>query len=292
MLDDIKTRHSERLGNLIALLADIRDRHSPTDPLYGFLKAVARESVEACFSDDAPAPIPLSPFGDLTFPYFGMGNIDSLNLFAIDEFIILAFYWSNRTTYRRVADFGANIGLHSFAMYRCGFDVRSFEPDPTHFERLEKNLLLNGCEAIELHQTAISTAPGEHEFVRVLGNTTGSHLSGAKADPYGDLDRITVRMEAAGEHLAWADLVKMDIEGHEAEVLCDAALDVWSDTDAIVEVGTEENAGRIFDHFSPGRVNLFAQKIAWAKVERLEDMPTSHRDGSLFITTKAAMPWG
>ncbi len=62
-------------------------------------------------------------------------------------------------------------------------------------------------------------------------------------------------------------------------------------TDAITEVGNETNAKYIFSHFKKIGVNLFAQKINWQIVEKLEQMPTSYRDGSLFITLKDKMPW-
>ena len=100
-----------------------------------------------------------------------------------------------------------------------------------------------------------------------------------------------MRLEAAAAHLEWADLAKIDIEGHEADVLCGVSLDVWSSVDVIVEVGNEANAGRIFDHFAPTDVAMFAQKIGWSRVTRRVHMPESHCDGSLFITAKAAMPW-
>ena len=37
---------------------------------------------------------------------------------------------------------------------------------------------------------------------------------------------------------------------------------------------------------------LFAQKINWQRVRSIAAMPTSHRDGSLFVTKKDQMPWG
>ena len=39
-----------------------------------------------------------------------------------------------------VIDIGANIGLHTIVMAKCGFTVHSFEPDPIHFNELKKNL--------------------------------------------------------------------------------------------------------------------------------------------------------
>lgn len=275
---------------LLISLPLLWEHHAPAGPVHALLRSVVRPVVEANFSAADDAPRAFGPLGPLRFPYFRMGNIDSLDLFGLDELILFSFYLHNRKTYRRVADFGANIGLHTIVLSRCGFDVRSFEPDPLHLERLTRNLSLNGVADVEVHDAAVSTKAGEAEFVRVLGNTTGSHLAGDKT-PYGDLERFKVRVEDCVPHLEWADLVKMDIEGHEAEVLVSASPDVWRDTDLVAEVGNEANAARIFEAFSDGRARLFAQKQGWAPVERPEQMPTSHRDGSLFITRRERMPW-
>jgi hypothetical protein len=125
----------------------------------------------------------------------------------------------------------------------------------------------------------------------VLGNTTGSHLAGSKRDPYGELERFEVRVESAAPHLAWADLAKIDIEGHEKDLFLETEKSVWRTTDAMAEVGSEENAGAIWDAFRDTDVHLFAQKTSWQRVTRFADMPTSHRDGSLFVSAKPAVPW-
>lgn len=277
--------------DLFALIRDFPSRHSKTDPLWRVLRAAARSAVEAALSSSDPEPVAFGPYGSITFPYFKMGAIDSLDLFGIDELIILAFYDANRDAYKTAVDFGANIGLHSFAMTRCGFQVRSFEPDPTHYHVLEKNLSLNGT-ATELHRSAVAVAAGRGEFVRVLGNTTGSHISGAKSNPYGELERFEVDLEAAEPHLRWADLAKIDVEGYEATLLTGLPASLWQTTDAIVEVGTAENAAKILDHLQGSGINLFSQLNGWAMVQSLAEMPTSHRDGSLFISAKESMPWG
>ena len=278
------------LEELLPTLPTLWRHHAPSGPVHALLRRVARGEVEARFGRQDAAPHPFGPYGMLSFPYFQMGAVDSLDLFGLDELIIFSFYWANRNRYRRVVDFGANIGLHSIVMARCGWDVRSFEPDPEHFSRLVKNLERNGVDRVELHNTAVSVRDGEHEFVRVLGNTTGSHLAGEKS-PYGELERFDVRLEHFGAHLAWADLAKIDIEGHEREILVSSEPEVWKTTDAIVEVGNPENAAAIFDRFRSTGVNLFAQKDGWLRVEDLSGMPVSHRDGSLFVSRKSAMPW-
>lgn len=264
--------------------------HATSGPMWRLWNRLARQSVAEFFSNPDGAPALFGPFGPLNFPYVAMGNVTSLDLFGLDELILFAFYAVNRDRYKKVVDFGANIGLHSIIMARCGFDVRAFEPDPVHLSFHERNLELNQVKT-ELHKAAVSLEAGRMEFVRVLGNTTGSHLAGAKANPYGELSRISVPVEAAAPHLDWADLAKIDIEGHEAALVCGLPAEIWLTTDAVMEVGTAANAKAIFDHLSVGPVNMFSQKRNWARVETVYDLPTSHREGALFLTGKPKMPW-
>ncbi len=214
-----------------------------------------------------------------------MGAISSADLLSDDERLIFSFYYANRDRYRRVVDFGANIGLHTIIMARCGFEVRSFEPDPVHVAQLKHCLKLNEVDT-DLHEAAVSLKDGEAEFIRVKGNTTSNHLAGAKTAAYGELETFTVKTEAAAKHLAWADLAKIDIEGHEAALLTGLPLNTWDTTDAVVEIGSAENAQAIFDYFAGSPVKLYAQKIGWNQVTQLSDMPTSYREGSLFISSK------
>jgi len=276
---------------LMLTLPTIEDRHAPGSPLYELLKLVARQEVESRFSSVERREQDFAPFGKIIFPYYKMGAIDSMDLFGLDELIIFSYYWANRNRYRRVVDIGANIGLHSFVLNRCGFTVRSFEPDPTHFGILQNNLDANGCDRVEAIQAAVSESDGEAEFIRVLGNTTGSHLAGSKESLYGDLEKFIVRIEAIGPLMDWTDFLKIDAEGHENTILSATKAEQWDQCDAMVEVGSEKNAAVIFEQFQEYGVNLFAQKLNWGRICHLEEMPTSYRDGSLFISKKEHMPW-
>ncbi|HEV3022357.1 MAG TPA: hypothetical protein VGX76_07810, partial [Pirellulales bacterium] len=113
--------HSPILDGLLRALPTVHEGHLPASELYALLKQVARREVEAMFRSDSAATRPFGPFGELTFPYVSMGAVDSLSLFDLDELILFSFYWRNRHRYRRVLDVGANIGLHSIVMSRCGF---------------------------------------------------------------------------------------------------------------------------------------------------------------------------
>jgi FkbM family methyltransferase len=283
---------SEMLEKLLAALPSVRDHHAPTSKLYTLLKQVARREVEYLFSGHDTKVRGFNPFGRLIFPYHSMGAIDSLNLFDIDELIIFSFYWANRNRYHRVLDVGANIGLHSILLSRCGYKVRSYEPDPDTFKVLKRNLKLNHCKAVTPFNAAVSNKVGQLEFVRVLSNLTGSHIAGSKANPYGKLERFPVKVEAIEPIIKWADLIKLDAEGHEKEIILATKKEHWRGTDAMIEVENANNARILYKHFKKLGLNMFSQKLNWQNVRSVKDMPVSYKEGSLFVSFKREMPWG
>ena len=231
------------------------------------------------------------PFGDLHFPYREMGAINTIHLFGLDELIIFSYYWANKSRYKNVGDLGANIGLHSLIMDKCGFSINSFEPDPIHVGVFQENIVNNKSANITINQKAISNKSGTMDFIRVLGNTTGSHLAGAKEDPYGELETFSVETSDINEVLLNNDFVKMDIEGQEATAILSTKKDTWANVEMILEVGTEKNAEIIFEYLNKINVNMFSQKTGWNKVSNLADVPTSYKEGSLFLSVADKMSW-
>jgi len=277
---------------ILNALPSVYREHARTTSLYDILDHVAKQAIkESGLAAQGNGEIALGKLGLLHFPYYKMGAIDTLDLFGLDELIIFSFYWINRERYKKTADIGANLGLHSILMGRCGWHVDAYEPDPIHARLLERNLGLNHLNDVTVHELAVSDAPDELEFIRVLGNTTGSHLAGAKTNPYGELERFKVKVTSIDSIMKEVDFVKLDAEGQEKIIILGANAQLWAGTDVIAEVGSAENAKAIFEHLRALGVNLFSQKLGWNRVENLEGMPTSYKDGSLFITAKPQMPW-
>lgn len=275
---------------IFAALAERPELHTHSSALYQLCKATARPAVEQLFSAAERSAQPFGPFGSLSMPYTKMGAIDSLDLFGLDELIIFAFYNANRGRYSRVLDIGANLGLHSIVMARCGFSVQAFEPDPWHYGLLSDNLAANGASTVTAFKEAVSISDGEATFVRVLGNTTASHLAGSK-NSHGEKELFTVPTRAVQPLFKWANLAKIDAEGHEKVLLLAATTEIMQELDIMVEIGNPENAKAVFGHFQSIGIGMYAQKLGWGRVQRVTDVPTSHREGSLFITAKPAMPW-
>jgi FkbM family methyltransferase len=280
------------LGEIIEALPILAAQHARTSLSYQALDERARSAVAASgLTQEAGETVSLGCFGPIVFPFRRMGAITTLELFGLDELIIFSFYWVNRHRYRRAADIGANLGLHSILMGKCGWNVKAYEPDPAHTKLLRRNLDLNGSASVELIEAAVSDEPGMLEFVRVLGNTTSSHLAGAKNDAYGPLERFPVRVETIADIMPTVDFIKMDAEGQEKVIILGTTAEHWANTDMMVEVGSEDNAAAIFEHLRKIGVHAFAQKIGWSLVESFDDMPTHYKNGSLFITRKPPMPW-
>jgi FkbM family methyltransferase len=279
------------LENLFLSLPLLSNYHKPDSKIHTLLRQVARKEVDELFSDVGACATGFNPFGGIIFPYYRMGTIDSLNLFDLDELIIFSFYWINRNRYRRVLDIGANIGLHSIVLSKCGYEVHAYEPDANHFNILKQYIELNNCKNVKLFNAAVSNKKGKLEFTRVLGNTTGSHLTGSKTNPYGMLEKFLVDVEDIRSIMPGADLIKLDAEGHEKEILLSTEYKDWENTDALVEVESKNNADYIYAHFKNLNINLFAQKNNWALVKKIENMPTGYKEGTLFVTKKDKMPW-
>ncbi len=278
------------LGEIISSLPLVNRYHNHTTSLYRVLEKLARQESEKMFDPSVQEEKSLGPVGQFYFPYFKMGAIDSVDLFGLDELILFSFYWTNRHRYKKALDIGANIGLHTTVLAKCGYQVKLFEPDPTHFAKLQEILAANQIQGVDANQGAVSDHSGQVEFVRVLGNTTSSHIAGCK-QPYGELERFQVPVFNIRELIRQADLIKMDVEGHEAVIIQATTSEDWDRTDAVIEVGSADQAQPIFDHLQKIGVNAFSQKIGWGCVKTLEDMPFSYKDGSLFISKKGAMPW-
>jgi hypothetical protein len=137
----------------------------------------------------------------------------------------------------------------------------------------------------------VSDVNGKKEFVRVVGNTTGSHLAGAKSNAYGTLERLTVEVKNISEIMQKADLLKVDAEGHEKEIVLSTSGDDWEGADMILEVNNADNAKAIWSHLKKHSVNVLSQKTGWSRVRDPAEIPHSYREGSLFLTRSPEMPW-
>ena len=216
----------------------------------------------------------------IEIPFTRMGAVTSEDLFEPREQVLFDFYERHAARYRRALDIGANIGVHAIQMVRAGWEVRAFEPDPVHFRRLMENCIANEAVPMWMMRQAVSDHYGRDTFVRVLGNTTSSHIKGAKA-PYGETEEIPVELVDCRPLFAWADIAKIDAEGHEARLLLTVTPAMRCDV--LVEVGSPENAEAIFGHFHGARPLWVHRGEGWEPVAGLGQMPAHYTHGTLFI---------
>ncbi|MER3427206.1 MAG: hypothetical protein C4334_03760 [Pyrinomonas sp.] len=134
--------------------------------------------------------------------------------------------------YTHFVDVGANIGVHTVALGSCPAIERvfAFEPDARSRAQLVANLLLNDLDRkVELYDLALSSSEGEAVLHRSdepkdfdagkrnLGThslhfNAARHATSATVVRTSRLDRL---LPLRGERV----VVKIDVEGHELEVL-------------------------------------------------------------------------
>ncbi|MCP9915825.1 FkbM family methyltransferase [Cyanobium sp. ATX 6F1] len=115
------------------------------------------------------------------------------------------------------ADLGANVGSYTvLASGAVGCCSLSFEPAPATFSWLQRNLAFNGLlDQVSAYQAALGSEPGHLRFSldrgpmnQVVGDDYAGHAAGVEVLP---IDAIAGLRQAA--------LWKLDVEGHEREVL-------------------------------------------------------------------------
>ena len=280
-------------SNFLQEIANSYLNHSRNTSFYSNLEPLLLKEISTVHTPISGNEIVIGELGTLYFPYFKMGNIDSSKLFGLDELILFSFYFVNRKKYKKALDLGANIGLHTLVMKKLGFNVTSYEPDLTHIAQIKKVMMLNNLTEEGLTPRAISDKQGEMEYLRVLGNTTGSHLLGSKDDVYGPTDVVTVGVDDILTVLTEGDFdfIKMDVEGHEATLIERITTESIKKTDIMLEIGSDRNAKLIFDILNQKQIPAYAQKISWEQVNTRDDLPSHHTQGSLFLSIQGAPNW-
>jgi len=266
-------------SDVIKLLSKNEDLQKPDSKIYIFFKKLMIAKYAAHYSENDILEESLGI--KINFPFFSFGNINSRHFFGIDELLIHDFYIRNKDRYKYVADIGCNCGLHSKILCELGYEVDSYEPDQEHIEMSMK--LLSKYNNNNFIKKAVSNYTGKATFTRIINNSTGSYINNKKKS-YGPTETYEVDVINAFDLSFKYDLIKMDIEGSEADVFSAFDPKVFRKTDFIAEVSTEDTKVALWDLFSDLKIKVYAQKIGWKQVHHIEDLPTSHREGSIFIS--------
>ncbi len=264
---------------IVDLISSNPNFQSPFSPIYQLFKKLLIVKYAAHYEEKDSVNEILGV--KINFPYISLGNINSIHFFGIDELLIYDFYLRNKNKYKVVADFGTNCGLHSKILCELGYTVDSFEPDITH-SKIAKSYLENYPNNT-FYQKAISSYSGKATFTRITNNSTGSFINDKKTS-YGPVEKFEVDVVNAKDLSNKYDLIKMDIEGSEVDVLQAFDKSTFEKTDIIAEVSTPENRVVLWDFFKNNSIRVLSQKKGWEQVESINDLPTSHREGSIFIS--------
>lgn len=120
-----------------------------------------------------------------------------------------------------VLDIGANIGNHTLAFATRAAQVHAFEPIDAIHELLRTNVERNGLDNVSVHQVALSDSDGTATIhVNRSGNAGASGFDRREADAEAQV--VQVRQGDTflkALQLGRVDLIKLDVEGHEAQVL-------------------------------------------------------------------------
>jgi FkbM family methyltransferase len=134
---------------------------------------------------------------------------------------------------RTIFDVGSNVGVYSLAASWANpsSQIHAFEPTPEVASALEETIRRNGITSIRMNRAAVSNRSGLARLVRCRGETG---WNGGRNSVSGDIEAgcevvatVTIAEYCRQHAITQIDLLKVDVEGHEFQVL-DGARDLIS----------------------------------------------------------------
>jgi FkbM family methyltransferase len=137
-------------------------------------------------------------------------------------------------------DVGANIGSYTIlASAVCGANTIAIEPDPTTMAALQRNVTANAVESlVATIEAAIGSIDGIAQFT--VGLDTVNHVANGNETNTREV-RVRRLDDVLGDHSP--SLIKLDVEGFEAEVIA-GALDTLRKP-SLLAVQTESRADEV-----------------------------------------------
>ena len=124
-----------------------------------------------------------------------------------------------------IFDIGGNIGyypLMELSLLAGSGKLVVIEPSPDNVVLLRRNLALNGYADVPVIATAVSDTTGSRSFFLSSQSNLGTFHpigSGSETLTGSTVDVDTVTVPQLSEQFGAPDLIRMDVEGHEVEVL-------------------------------------------------------------------------
>ena len=169
------------------------------------------------------------------------GVISMVNMLGCYDYNNMHFVQAVLAQAPTFIDVGANIGAYSLiASENPAVEVVAFEPIPAAFAKLRRNLALNGRRRVHALNMAASAQPGH---LRMTCDGASSVNRVVEAGQKASQPAATTLVDVTTVDIACAELglrpslIKIDVEGHELQVLRGAAASLASCLACIVENG-------------------------------------------------------
>ncbi len=199
----------------------------------------------------APDMIKPTPFRVPFFGHFYEGTLSNFidwsvyfyGAYSRHELDLLADLCALTPPGRRpcMLDVGANGGNHTLFMANRCERIDAFEPFPPAIAILENRLATNGIKNCRVHPVGLADQTGAALFIPPLGSNPGTGYFDLKSNPVdvGRSDTLELRIVEGGtyldaNHVPPTDILKIDVEGAEANVLAGLSQRLHRDRPAIL----------------------------------------------------------
>lgn len=149
-----------------------------------------------------------------------------------------------------IYDCGANIGFATifFKILYPEAKILCFEPNPKTFQSLERNILINNFNNVQLHQIALSKEEGMLDLFFTDDVSVTASIDASRSD----FDQIvSVQTKKLSNFIVnyKPDLIKMDVEGAEHYIIED-----------LIQTSTLGNASfYLLEYHNHGEIKLFSK---------------------------------
>lgn len=190
------------------------------------------------------AAVKVARYRSLPVDEFTVADYPDVRLGAADSYVTAIVYWFGGDAYegaetrwwrqacadaKHVLELGANVGYYTAqgAVANPSCRYVAVEPHPTNAAAVRRNLELNGIDNVELVEAAAVGVTGLGPLELSIpdqdryGAPAGAFVRSG-GDGVDDIEArrtVTVDTVGIGELIDGVDLIKLDIEGHEVDVL-------------------------------------------------------------------------
>lgn len=116
-------------------------------------------------------------------------------------------------------DIGANLGFYSCLLSDKASKVYSFEPNPAAVKLLRENLENNSVENAEVVEAALSNEDASKGFKNLFSNSVVGWGTVTDGEGEGQIKARKAETLLQKDRIEVPDMMKIDVEGHEREVL-------------------------------------------------------------------------